>query len=333
MKSIIIYYSQTGNTKKIAKAIHDGMNQLSEKCDIATPGELDPKKLIQYDLIGFGAPVWHQQEPMNISKFIKKMPLLKGKHSFTFCTHGLLLGLFIARMILALKERQLEVIGWKDWFGNYYNGPQPYFTHDHPDKIDLQEAKNFGRKILERSKKIFQGDRKLIPKLPNKKEYHKIYGVSTSEKPGGKKQLESFLNQNKPKLNKEKCKFPKCSICMKNCPTQCIDMAKSPLISYEHCDSCFFCSLLCPTGALETKFHSEVNDMEKVKMYYQNFAKDLLKYKTLRNFRCLIPENKLLQHKGLLMIEQHPRLIIRKGIGVLPSKIYSQFLDSLNGEP
>jgi flavodoxin len=36
MKSIIIYFSLTGNTKKIAQAIHKGMNPLVERCDITT---------------------------------------------------------------------------------------------------------------------------------------------------------------------------------------------------------------------------------------------------------------------------------------------------------
>jgi flavodoxin len=35
MKSIVIYYSWTGNTKQIAEAIYSGMKELSEECDIA----------------------------------------------------------------------------------------------------------------------------------------------------------------------------------------------------------------------------------------------------------------------------------------------------------
>ncbi len=59
MKSIIVYFSQTGNTKKIAEAIHKGMSQMSqlvEKCDICRLNEIDTGDLIGYDLIGVGSP-------------------------------------------------------------------------------------------------------------------------------------------------------------------------------------------------------------------------------------------------------------------------------------
>jgi menaquinone-dependent protoporphyrinogen IX oxidase len=35
MKSIVIYNSMSGNTKKIAEAIHTGMSRSGEQCDIA----------------------------------------------------------------------------------------------------------------------------------------------------------------------------------------------------------------------------------------------------------------------------------------------------------
>ena len=34
MKSLVIYYSMTGGTRKIAHAIHQGMGQVTDQCDI-----------------------------------------------------------------------------------------------------------------------------------------------------------------------------------------------------------------------------------------------------------------------------------------------------------
>ena len=42
MKSIVIYYSQSGNTRKIAKAIHKGMEQRAGHCDIAQVKAVEP---------------------------------------------------------------------------------------------------------------------------------------------------------------------------------------------------------------------------------------------------------------------------------------------------
>ena len=46
MKSIIIYYSLTGNTRKIAKAIYQGVSEVSEKCDIAKMKEVIQRKIL-----------------------------------------------------------------------------------------------------------------------------------------------------------------------------------------------------------------------------------------------------------------------------------------------
>jgi len=57
MRNIIIYFSLTGNTKKVAQAIHRGMSQLGGQCDIATVKEVDIQRLTDYDLIGLGSPI------------------------------------------------------------------------------------------------------------------------------------------------------------------------------------------------------------------------------------------------------------------------------------
>ena len=48
MKGIVVYYSATGNTKKIAKAIHRGMKDVIE-CDVASDKEVDPKDRGKYN--------------------------------------------------------------------------------------------------------------------------------------------------------------------------------------------------------------------------------------------------------------------------------------------
>ena len=46
MKGIVVYYSGTGNTAKIAKAIHKGMKDVMEVCDIASLKEANPQDLL-----------------------------------------------------------------------------------------------------------------------------------------------------------------------------------------------------------------------------------------------------------------------------------------------
>ena len=142
MKSIVIYYSQTGNTKQIAEAIHSGISQLAEKCKIAALEEVDNRELLDYELIGLGSPVIDFQEPAIVTDFINNLPSLKGRYGFSFCTHGTCLGEYISRTVRALRRTGLRVTGWNDWYGSVFIPyfPKPYYTDGHPDDVDLKEA-------------------------------------------------------------------------------------------------------------------------------------------------------------------------------------------------
>ena len=249
MKSIIIYYSQTGNTKKIAQAIHAGMSQTGEQCDIARLKDVDSQNMADYDLIGLGSPIIHARELPNVTRFMNSLESVDGKHAFVFCTHGLSIGFYMSRAVSALMNRGLTVIGWNDWFGSACHPllPKPYYTDGHPDAIDLQEAKDFGREMVERSRRISQGETELIPIFPKGKEYDEIYRP-IQEVP---EYFQRMLNRAEFKVNKEKCKYPKCTFCMDNCPTGAIDMSASPPIFNRGCDLCWLCEQTCPNGAIE----------------------------------------------------------------------------------
>ena len=175
MKSIVIYFSQTGNTHQIAGAIQAGISEFNGECDIARIEDVGIKDLQKYDLIGLGSPVWHRREPANVLGFIEySMKSLEGKHAYTFCTHGLYPGHFIGRVVPALRLEGLTVVGWKSWYCSVWlpEHPKPYFTDGHPDDIDLQEARDFGREMAECSRRLYDGETNLIPTLPVGREYH-----------------------------------------------------------------------------------------------------------------------------------------------------------------
>ena len=90
MKSIVIYYSQAGSTKKIAHAIHEGMSRVEAQCAIARVKDVDPQVLSEYDLIGLGSPTWMGGPSPNVRIFIESIPKQKGQHIFSFNTHGVL---------------------------------------------------------------------------------------------------------------------------------------------------------------------------------------------------------------------------------------------------
>ncbi len=314
MKSIVIYHSWTGNTKQIAEAIQSGIKEIFNECEIASLRETDVKKLADYDLIGLGSFVQTFQEPAIVTDFIKAMPDLKGRYGFTFCTHGTCAGNYISSTVAGLRGKGLTVTGWNDWYGGGFIPlmPKPYYTDGHPDEIDLKEAMEFGREIAQRSRKIAGGEDQLIPELPEKEEYEKLYGAPMEL--GGGDEMADMVKL-KPVYNPEKCLYPKCTKCMDNCPTKSIDLSRSPQISHETCGPClvWFCEQLCPTGAMEVNWDIADKMMETMTSIFTKLAEPMEEYGELRHFRSLINGE---EGSGtpLYKKKNRPKLIIRDGV-------------------
>ena len=251
MKSIIIYYSQTGNTKKIARAIHKGMSQLADQCDMVPVKEAGSQDLGRYDVIGLGSPIWMGGLPPNMRIFVESIPEQKGKHIFSFNTHGVMPELYFPSVTRKLTAKGFTVIGTKDWYGDhhYQLAPVPYFTAGHPDDIDLKEAETFGKEMVETSRRISAGETHLIPPLPELDLTPQLLVL-----------LEFYQAGNNPHgrltYNRSKCTYPKCRLCVDNCLMGYIDLSADPPkygSEGDACDmwmGCTFCEMICPTGAI-----------------------------------------------------------------------------------
>lgn len=246
MKGLVVYYSATGNTKKVAEAIHRGMSRVID-ADLASVKEIDPARADEYDLIGVGSPIWFFRETANVRLFMYQMPRLDGKLGFVFCSHGTApLGIFRS-MVPFLRRKGLSIIGWNDWYGSVYqvlHAPKPYFTDGHPDEIDLDEAEQFGREMAERAQKIAAGERDLIPAIPKGPDAY----LPFQSHPIG----EPFPGANpKRVISLEKCTYPECTTCEDCCPVGAIDFSEDPPVFRDTCYNCSLCNRLCPHGAIE----------------------------------------------------------------------------------
>jgi flavodoxin/ferredoxin len=251
VKSIIIYYSQSGNTKKVARAIHKGMGPLTEQCDIVPVKEIKPDDLQKYDLIGLGSPVWCGAETPNVRRFVESLPQQQGKHIFSFNTHGVMPEHYFPTVVRRLTGKGFTVIGMREWFGDarFQLAPSPYFTDGHPDKIDLEEARTFSQEMVERSQRISAGETSLIPPIPDFVFTPQLHVLT-----------EFYRSGHNPhgymKYDQEKCLYPKCRLCMDNCLMEYIDLSAEPRrygSKGTECDmwlGCTFCEMICPSGAI-----------------------------------------------------------------------------------
>ncbi len=168
LKGIVVYYSATGSTAKVAKAIHRGMKTAID-CDIAPINKIDPKKMSEYDVIAVGGPIWFYRETANLKLFIYNMPKMTGKLCVPFCSHGSEPSGYFFSISRTILQKGLTIIGWNDWYGSVFHVlhmPKPYVTDGHPDHIDIEEAEAFGKSMADRAQRIYGGETGLIPEIP-----------------------------------------------------------------------------------------------------------------------------------------------------------------------
>ena len=313
MKSIIIYFSQTGNTEKTAQSIRTGISQVTGHCDLQEIREANPLRLKDYDLIGFGAPVIGQC-PDNVLEFVRRMKFVGGKQAFVFCTHGTNHKRFLPSVYPELVALGLTVIGSANWYADCFllHMPQPYPTAGHPDATDLEEAEAFGREMAARSIRIRAGETALIPPAPPA-----LPAPPASAPPGPsgnapRVEVEGAFGR-LLKFDKEKCLYPSCTLCMDNCPVYGVDLSVDPPVLAKPCIDCEFCARLCPTGALDmTLFLEAMEDMTVG--FRPKMIECLAEAEKGGRFRPLIPLSEVdTTRTGYKEYTAHPQWIIGKG--------------------
>jgi flavodoxin I len=156
MKVLVAYYSETGNTERVAQAIFNGIGFADKK--LAPIKEIS--RLAPYDVIFVGFPVQNHSVPPVVEKFLKKIP--EGKKIAFFATHGSLRGgelavtAFYYALSLTVKQQVLGTFGCRGkvkpkMLEDLMKSPQDRFwaleaqsAGAHPDEGDYEDAEKWG---------------------------------------------------------------------------------------------------------------------------------------------------------------------------------------------
>ena len=161
MKILVAYYSQTGNTRKVAEAIFTGIRHTSKT--------LLPIEQVEgagaYDLLFCGFPVQHHCVPPSMNRFLKSIP--SGKNLAIFATHGSLRGgekaisAFYEALSLTKGQTILGTFGCRgqvkfQLLDEWMESPQhqswareAQSANGHPDAADLDDARLFSEAMLD----------------------------------------------------------------------------------------------------------------------------------------------------------------------------------------
>ncbi len=116
-RAIIVYESVYGNTKAIAEAIAEGLQQTEGiECKVVKTGEIHTDELCDYDAILFGCPNHNQAPAMNMTKFLERAAIVhvKDKIGGVFDTYtGGNKGVALVKLATIVKDKfpGIELVG------------------------------------------------------------------------------------------------------------------------------------------------------------------------------------------------------------------------------
>lgn len=101
MKACVLYFSQTGNTKKFAETISEALDG-STVFDITNT---EPSAVNDFDVVIIGTPTHGFNPSVEALAFVEKLPAGEGKRTALFCTNRLWKGRTFSKLEKALKKK------------------------------------------------------------------------------------------------------------------------------------------------------------------------------------------------------------------------------------
>lgn len=165
---MVCYFSNTGNTEKVAQSIAEGLNL--ENVELVKIEDADPSSLKNYDLVVLGSGIYAGKLHKKMTEFMKEVTEYPPKFAF-FNTHQSDTSYQRAfkRIKGKIEENNSKVIGEFDCIGENLGMPKETIlgmleklppeerkrqeakiekTVGHPNLQDLENAKAFGTSLI-----------------------------------------------------------------------------------------------------------------------------------------------------------------------------------------
>jgi ferredoxin/flavodoxin len=250
----ILYFSPTGTTKEILSAVAEGM-QLRNLHTINITSQKTRKAKLDGplgDVLLVGLPVYEERIPELVIPFLKELEG-EGRPAVIITVYGNIGGgIALKQLYSTMQDAGFLVVAAGQFIGQHSFSTQAVpVAEGRPDAEDLQMARDFGAKILDKLQKSPDGINSPQGKLPlMARVVPKNSARRVTEKPAADMQL---------------CN--RCGVCAKLCPTEAID-PQTLAIDETKCLRCFSCVNHCPKEARTINYKTFV-----VKRFLESGAK------------------------------------------------------------
>jgi NAD(P)H dehydrogenase (quinone) len=155
-RALVVYYSRTGNTEKMAVRIAAVLNKSGFAADLKKVEETAPSDLLRYDLLVLGSPVYYGTMAWPLKKLldesVKHHGRLKGKVGGAFTSSGNLAGGNETTVLDILKAMLVHgMIVQGDHRGDHF-GPAAVGK---PDARALRSCDQYAAKLAELTRRLF----------------------------------------------------------------------------------------------------------------------------------------------------------------------------------
>jgi len=243
MKCLVAYFSQTGNTAQVARAIAGGLESAGGAVDVRPIGRIGADDWLAFDLVALGMPVFYYHEPANIRDWIRALRRRPAPAPvLTFNTSGGNPCNTLRRVQKLLRPRGGRVIGSFECYGydTYPIYMRSFRQWGRPDAADLARAADFGRCMAAEAAKMIAG--RAVPETAYPFVGGKTFRLSLLCR---KPVLDRFF----PKLRLDRDLCIRCGECARHCPTANITLDPLPEFA-NRCIHCYLCERICPRSAI-----------------------------------------------------------------------------------
>jgi len=140
-KVLIVYYSRTGNTGKMAEATAEGARSV-QGVTVELKYYITPEELVDFDAVVVGIPTYHHDMTVDMKNLFEAAAVknisLKGKFGAAFGSYGW--SGEAPRLVLEIMKNKFEMDVIES----------PLLIKYTPDQAGLEKCRQFGKEISER---------------------------------------------------------------------------------------------------------------------------------------------------------------------------------------
>ncbi len=243
----LLYFSATGTTAKVVKAIAKELGDVTAEYDITLPSDrVDDIKFVEDDLLIIGVPVYAGRVPDFLVEYFNKISGDNTKAIFIVVYGNRDYDDALLELLDIFKEKSFVGIA-----GGAFIGEHSYtalVANNRPDIIDLNIAASFGKTCKE--------------KLDSENDFLnlKVKGNYPYKERLPKSEFAPITNAN--------CN--QCGLCAELCPSEAIDFIDAKIVDSSKCIKCCRCIKKCPVQAKE--FNHPIIENIRAKLI-TNFSK------------------------------------------------------------